>query len=246
MKTLPFAVVLRFAPVLFIALLCLPRSAAALDAQALFRSAQSSVVVVVPVDAYNRPMGLGTGFYIKDGRYVVTNYHVVKDSSEVRVKISEGKVVTAARVRAVDKKHDIAIIEMPSDGLGDPLPLAGGDPEVGQAVLAIGNPSGLEKTLSTGVVSGLRRMNGGSLVYQITAPISPGSSGGPVLNEAGQVLGVTSFQAAQGQNLNFAMPVLYIHKLLGNPTGGDSFESVPKRRLQIEQDESGVINIFDR
>lgn len=246
MKTHWVATVMRFAPIILIALLCLPRSAAALDAQALFRSAQNSVVVVVPVDAYSRPMALGTGFFIKDGRYVVTNHHVIKGSSAVRVKISEGNVVQAERVRAVDKDHDIAILEMPSEGLGDPLPLADGNPEVGEEILAIGNPSGLEKTLSTGVISGLRRMNGGSLVYQITAPISPGSSGGPVLNQAGQVLGITSFYAVQGQNLNFAMPSLYIHKLLGNPSGGDTFQAAPKRRLQIEKDESGVINIFDR
>ncbi|MFW5734627.1 MAG: S1C family serine protease [Oceanidesulfovibrio sp.] len=247
MKTHPVAPVLRFAPIFLAALLlCLPRPAAALDAQELFRNAQGSVVVVVGVDAYSRPKSLGTGFFIKDGRYVVTNHHVIKDSSELRVKISEGSVVTARRVKAVDEDHDIAILEMPSEGKGTPLPLSSGNPEIGEEILAIGNPRGLEKTLSTGVVSGVRTMNGGSLVYQITAPISPGSSGGPVLNANGQVLGVTSFYAVQGQNLNFAMPALYIHKLLGDPSSGDAFRPVPKRTLKMEKDESGVINIFDR
>lgn len=237
--------VLRLACLALLALVCAPRPAAALDAQQLFRNAKDSVVVVVAVDAYSRPTSLGTGFYIKDGREVVTNHHVIKGSSEVRVKTPEGNLVTALRVKAVDKKHDIAILEMPSEGKGQPLPLHTGDPEVGEEILAIGNPKGLEKTLSTGVVSGLRRMDGNSLVYQITAPISPGSSGGPVLNADGQVLGVTSFYAVQGQNLNFAMPSLYIHKLLGDPTGGDPFQSVPKRSLKMKKDDSGVITIFD-
>lgn len=237
--------VLRLACLALLALVCAPRSAAALDAQQLFRNAKDSIVMIVSVDAYSRPISQGSGFYIKDGREIVTNYHVIKGSSEVRVKTPGGDLVSALRVKAVDKKHDIAILEMPSEGKGQPLPLHSGDPEVGEEILAIGNPKGLEKTLSTGVISGLRRMDGNSLVYQITAPISPGSSGGPVLNTDGQVLGVTSFHVLQGQNLNFAQPALYIHKLLGNPTGGDSFQSMPKRSLQMKKDDSGVITIFE-
>ncbi len=223
-----------------------PHRAMALDAQTVFRNAKDSVVVVLSMDAYNRPLSIGTGFYVDDGREVVTNHHVIEEAAEIKVKAND-VVVTVERVKAVDEDTDLALLVVPSAGKGSPLALQGTAPEVGEEIVAIGNPRGLEKTLSTGVISGRRAMPTGVNVYQITAPISPGSSGGPVLNGAGEVVGVTTFYQAGGQNLNFAIPSSYVLKLTGRPGGGGGMELAPKRGVQIREDEdSGVIEIFDR
>ena len=87
--------------------------------------------------------------------------------------------------------------------------------EVGEDVYAIGNPQGLEGTFSKGIISSIREFNGHSII-QITAPISPGSSGGPLLNSIGEVIGVAFASFKSGQNLNFAIPVKYLHNLLAN------------------------------
>ena len=112
---------------------------------------------------------------------------------------------------SVDSVHDLVLLESPAYGV--PLDVTQKTPAVGDEIVSIGNPKGLEGTLSTGIVSGVREDNG-SIYYQITAPISPGSSGGPVIDEMGKVIGVATFYVTGGQNLNFAMPSKYISALL--------------------------------
>lgn len=187
--------------------------AMAIDAQQLFQKAKDSVVVVFSLNEEGNPTRFGSGFLIRRGDKVATNYHVIAGAANIKVKLPNGSVIDARSVLAESPKYDLAIIDIPNLGKG--LPLAGGQPAEGEEVIAIGHPKGLERTLSTGIVSGIR-MKGDTVVYQITAPISPGSSGGPILNASGEVLGLATFYAQGGQNLNFAIPSNYINKLLGS------------------------------
>lgn len=189
-------------------------SAFALDTKTLFKKFHNSVVMVMSFDANQQPCAIGSGFLVGDGQTVVTNYHVIENSFSVKLKFTSGKVVTVNTVLGVDVKHDIVLLSIPVRG--QPLKLSKRTPEVGEDIVVIGNPKGLEGTLSKGIVSGVRE-EGESLYYQITAPISPGSSGGPIIGEEGGVLGVASFYVIGGQNLNFAMPSAYIHRLLRSP-----------------------------
>jgi len=165
-------------------------------------------------DSNNQPLAIGSGFYVDDGRKIVTNLHVISGAQTVRVKNPDGKVFRARIVLGVDSTHDLVVLE--ADVYGKPIPLSRRTPEIGEDIIAIGNPKGLEATLSKGIVSGVRS-DQGSTFYQVTAPISPGSSGGPIIDGNGEVIGVATFYVQGGQNLNFAMPAAYIHKLLRSP-----------------------------
>jgi len=195
-------------------LLILPNSIHALDAKGLFKKTAESVVLIMSFDNNNQPLAIGSGFYIHDGKKIVTNHHVIAGAAAVRIKKPDGKVFEATTVLGLDVEHDLAILEAVVPGR--PIRLSRTTPEIGEDIIAIGNPKGLEATLSTGIVSGVRN-DQGSIFYQVTAPISPGSSGGPIINENGEAIAVSTFYVQGGQNLNFAMPAAYIHKLLNSP-----------------------------
>ncbi len=184
-------------------LFILPSDALSIDAKRLFRKVRLSVVLVMSFDANGQPLALGSGFFVGQGKTIVTNHHVLEGASKVRVKLASGKVMEVKNVKGIDKDHDIVLLGVTSPG--KPLRLATRTPEIGEDIIAIGNPKGLEGTLSTGIVSGIRQ-DDGSNYYQITAPISPGSSGGPILDEKGAVIGVSTFYVKGGRNLNFAIP----------------------------------------
>jgi putative serine protease PepD len=139
----------------------------------------------------------GSGFVVRSDGYIVTNDHVVAGGTDVKVKIGDGKT-QSARVVGTDPSTDLAVLKVDQTGL-KPLTVADSDAvEVGDPVDAIGNPFGLDRTLTTGVVSALQREisspNGFSIdnVIQTDAAINPGNSGGPLFNAAGQVIGVNS------------------------------------------------------
>jgi S1-C subfamily serine protease len=161
----------------------------------------------------------GSGFEIDGAGTILTNWHVVEGTTKVTVGFEHGKTVEAS-VIGKDPSHDIAVLRIPTAGL-TLHPLGLGDSSkarVGDPVLAIGNPFGLARTLTTGVVSALERQiqapNGLTIndVLQTDAPINPGNSGGPLLNEQGQVIGINS-QIETGGNgggnvgIAFAIPI---------------------------------------
>ena len=186
----------------------------ALDAKKVFQKSRESVVLVMSFDEHNQPLAIGSGFFVGNGGAVVTNFHVIEGAAYVRVKTPDGDVSRIQNVLGVNLKRDLALLEHPKSG--KPLTLSRRIPEVGEEIAAIGNPKGLEGTLSKGIISGLRE-DEDDVVYQITAPISPGSSGGPILDEHGNVLGVSTFYVSGGQNLNFAVPAGYVQNLLDSP-----------------------------
>jgi Do/DeqQ family serine protease len=157
-----------------------------------------------------RDKSLGSGFIISKDGYIVTNDHVVRDAESVQVKLSNDKVYDA-RVVGGDQKTDIAVIkiaaaDLPVAVLGDSEKL-----EVGQWAIAIGNPFGLERSMTVGVVSATGRSNVGIETYenfiQTDASINPGNSGGPLLNIHGEVIGINTAIVAAGQGIGFAIPI---------------------------------------
>ncbi|MCH7501566.1 MAG: pentapeptide repeat-containing protein [Nitrospinae bacterium] len=174
-----------------------------------------SVVLIMSFDSNNQPLAIRSGFYVDDGTKIATIFHVISGSQVVRVKNPDGKEFKANFLLGVDSKHDLAILE--ADVPGKPILLSQRTPEIGEDIIAIGNPKGLDTILSKGIVSGVRNYQD-SILYQVTAPISPGSSGGPIINARGEVIGVSTFYVQGGQNLNFAVPSAYIHRLLKSPS----------------------------
>ncbi len=195
------------------------------DVPALVRTAAPSLVMVVLRDDTGRQLGTGSGFVVSIDGKVITNAHVIHiaGATEAEARFQDGSSYQTQGVVAVDSERDLAIIKLKATGrVFSPLRL--GDSErvqVGQRVIAIGNPlAGLsavntESTVSDGIVSGIRDWPSGKMkVLQITAPLSPGSSGGPLLNTSGEVIGVTFAQLREGQNLNFAVPIDYASPLI--------------------------------
>jgi len=160
------------------------------------------------------PGGTGTGFYIKEFDLIVTNDHVVASQPEVTI---AGKVFdkSLSRVWYTDRKHDLAFLEAPKNidlpdlRLGRYEDMKDGDP-----VVAIGHPYGLNYTATQGVISKVDRVRDGVKFIQIDAAINPGNSGGPLVNLSGEVIGVNSFIIRGGDNLGFALPVLYLREAL--------------------------------
>jgi parallel beta-helix repeat protein len=155
----------------------------------------------------------GTGFAVSADGKIATNYHVIAGASKIFVKLPNGRTVGVQRVIASDKRVDLAILQVRGVTLR-PLPLGDSNAvKVGQEVCVMGSPLGLEQSFSTGVVSAKRVMDGFEWI-QITAPISPGNSGSPVMTRSGRVIGVATFGYEKGQNLNFASSVKYLRMLL--------------------------------
>lgn len=158
--------------------------------------------------------GTGTGFYIKGFDLIVTNAHVAGGNPEVTI---AGKTFekTLSRVWYTDRKHDLAFLEPPKGvdlpeiklGLYESL-------HDGETVVAIGHPYGLNYTATQGVISKVDRIRDGIKFIQIDAAINPGNSGGPLVNSAGEVIGVNSFIIRGGDNLGFALPVSYLREAL--------------------------------
>lgn len=202
---------------------CAPLSAAELTV--LYRESSPSVVFVETQDPFGNTKKYGTGFFVADGCTVVTNYHVIHGGYRIRYGADKNRgTILVPQVR-VDREQDLAIIRVAD--CGKPLPLASSLPEIGEAVFAIGNPHSLNYSLSTGVISGLRME--GMRLLQTTAAISPGSSGGPLINMDGAVVGITTFYLAEGQNLNFAIAAQEIIELLGTGEDRSLAEEFPDR-----------------
>jgi len=185
-------------------------------------SALPSVVTLRIYDADGAQLGLGSGFFLEDGR-IATNRHVVEGASWVEVYDHEGELLgTAPYAEAISSHVDLAVLPALGEEHAPGLPLASEPPRVGETVWVIGSPEGLTGSVSSGVVSA-RRTQGDQTLLQISAPISPGSSGGPVLDASGRVVGIAASILEEGQNLNFAVPVRGLVALAGSPAGHLNF-----------------------
>ena len=199
--------------VFWLFLLCGVPLAGAQTAQQIAKRAFDSTVLLIMEDTNGQPVGLGSGFFVKP-QWIATNLHVIEGAASGYAKLVGQKTkYEIVGVSAIDQKRDLAILNVTAWG---PRSLTLGDSDtvlVGETVYAVGNPHGLEGTFSQGIVSGVRTVGTDKLI-QLTAPISPGSSGGPVLNDSGNVIGVSVATFRSGQNLNFAIPSNYLSELV--------------------------------
>ena len=166
-------------------------------------------VVVIETDK-----GLGSGFFVKSNGTLVTNHHVIADATAVKVTLANGEVFRKVYLLADSPDRDLAILKIeasnvPTVPVGDSNGV-----KAGEDVLLLGAPRGLEETVSNGIISNTRILESGTRVIQTTAAASPGSSGGPLVDRSGTVLGVMSFLVSGGQNLNFAISINYVQGML--------------------------------
>lgn len=185
------------------------------DIATISRDASKSVVLVVVSDANGREIRQGSGVIVSTDGKVVTNYHVIDGSSSAVIKFPNGAFFLVGGVLATNKEKDIAVLKASGS---DFSPLALGDSDklqVGEEVVSIGSPLSLEATVSNGIISSIRDMKDERQpLVQTTAPVSPGSSGGALLNMRGELIGITTAQMSSGQNLNFAVPINIVKPFL--------------------------------
>jgi hypothetical protein len=169
-------------------------------------SSSDAVVQIVVSDSTGKETALGSGFIVSaDGR-IVTNYHVIKGAHSAIVRLTNGAFFPVQGVLATDAEKDLALLKVNGKNLPFLVLGAADNFHVGDHVVAIGSPLGLEGTVSDGIISALREVGGKNWI-QTTAPVSHGNSGGPLLDMNGNVVGVITWGYLQlGENLNFAVP----------------------------------------
>lgn len=200
---------------LFIPALVLAQNQRLKSPSEIAREQSKAVVIIEALDERGSVTGQGSGFIVSSQGAVVTNLHVVQGASSLRVKLPGGDAYKTSDLVDVDDAKDIAVLKvkgfrLPVVTLGD-----SDKAETGEAVVAISSPEGLVNSISTGVISGVRRFDT-HRVFQITAPISQGSSGGALFNSSGEVIGVITSLLKSGQNINFAVPINYARGMIGD------------------------------
>ena len=182
--------------------------------QQIAKKALAATVLLTMKDANGKTLGLGSGFFVRTDQ-IATNLHVIDGAAQGTAKrVGQEMEYAIEGVTAMDEKNDLAILQVAAPDIQQ-LPLGDSDTvEIGDRVYVAGNPKGfLEGTFSDGIISAVRGDSTNKLL-QMTAPVSSGSSGGPVLNSSGKVIGVLFATFRGGQNLNFAIPSNYLKGLL--------------------------------
>jgi regulator of sirC expression with transglutaminase-like and TPR domain len=178
-------------------------------------TAKKSIAVVTVTGRDGKREGLGTGFVISADGLIATNLHVIGDARPISVQL-DGKTYEVTSIHATDRPADLAIIRIDAKDL---TPLALGDSSKlaqGAAVVALGNPLGLERSVVAGVVSGTREIEGRSMI-QLAMPVERGNSGGPLVDLDGRVHGIITMKSAITENLGFAVPINSLKPLLAKP-----------------------------
>ena len=183
----------------------------------LIKRVVPAVVTVAGFNAAGKVIRLGSGVFIYPKGHLITNLHVIKGVARAEVKLLEGEVYPLTEIVAADEKADLVklVVNLPR-GAPHYLTVSSTRPKAGERVIVLGSPLGLEQTATDGMVSAIRTIRGRGEFLQISAPISPGSSGGPVVNMAGQVIGIATFQV-RGQGINFAVPGYRVLALRDGP-----------------------------
>jgi S1-C subfamily serine protease len=201
-----FSLKLAALPLIFAIVLC-KNACAQVSLAPLVRKIQPAVVTITTFNMAGERVGLGSGFFVSKRGLLITNYHVLEGGYSITVETADGNKYRSKITLEEDKRGDLVClaVDIPESKVKY-LKVTGTMPEPGDRIMAIGSPLGLEQTVSDGVVSAIRTIEGFGEILQISAPISRGSSGGPVVNLRGEVVGVSTFQIVAGQNLNFAIP----------------------------------------
>lgn len=223
-------------------------------------SAVGRATVLIRASLQGGSLTTGSGFIADPSGTIVTNFHVVEGAERVEVRLPSGDVHEVSGVRAVDRRRDIAILQIPAFGLPT-APLGNSDSiQPGDRVVVIGNALGvLDNTVTAGVISGVRDLEGYKL-FQMDAAISKGNSGGPVVNDRGDVVGITVAKIEAGESLNFAIPVNYARGLLqlepvsgigalrgsGEPPGSlfaNANQGVPRRWKSLASGTTKIVRV---
>jgi S1-C subfamily serine protease len=190
---------------LIVALLVLSHGSLLADSIAeIVAKSKLAILEIVAMDATGTPTKLGTGFFVSPDGLAVTNFHVIDGATSLVATRSDGVNFPFQRIVSHPPGVDLVVLQLKADGvpflsLGEST-----DKVEGEKIIVIGNPKGLTGRVSDGIISAFRENHS---YIQITAPIAPGSSGSPVLDEIGNVIGVASLMSVEGHNLNFAIPV---------------------------------------
>ena len=176
------------------------------DLTKLVKVVQPAVVTVVAYDVDGNVANIGTGFFVNKKCHLITNHHVLIGKFSAVIKLANGSTYQIKTIIAENQATDLikVLVDIPPEKVHW-LQVSEEVPPVAQHVMVVGSPMGLEQSVSDGIVSSVREIPGIGTFFQMSAPISPGSSGSPVVNMEGKVVGVATFQFLQGQNLNFAI-----------------------------------------
>jgi Flp pilus assembly protein TadD len=201
-------------------LIAMPSDVQAGRGAEIYARSHASVVTVEARDSRGAAVGTGTAFFVAP-QTLITNAHVVEGAGTLVVLV--GPVAVPCEVSALDARKDLAILRTTVLVDVAPLQLASGDPKPGAAVFTLGSPAGMDKTISDGLFTGRRTVADREMI-QISAPVSSGSSGSPVFSESGEVIGVIALTRREAQNLNFAVPIADVKRLLarGSNTNSDA------------------------
>ena len=188
-------------------------AASAQDTEQLAEKALAATVYLEMADKDDNLLGFGSGFFVGQSQ-IATNFHIVEGAAKGTARLAGSPTkYTVDGISATDEKNDLAILEV-TGVAGEPLPLGDSDAaEIGETVYVAGNPRGLDGTFSDDTINNLHEGDEKKW-FQMTALILPGSSGGPVLNGNGEVIGISLITLEGGQNLNFAIPSNYLKELL--------------------------------
>lgn len=168
---------------------------------------KNAVVIVTTYDDHEQPLLQGSGFFISPAR-VVTNLHVIERATTIRIQTFAGKAFTVQTIIATDEGADLALLQMDASCVNaTPLQIADKSPTEGEPIILVSNPQGSGWQVSPGAVGRIWQFINFGKRLQITAGVFPGSSGGPVLNQQGQVVGIAVMSMTSSDNLNFAVPV---------------------------------------
>lgn len=219
MRLFPVSFVLALFPALF-CIAQVEETAEAVEAagspEALAERARGSVVLIRSANRAGKMEGTGTGFVVSTNGTIASNHHVIGDHRAFHVEFADGTVREPTRILALDRKKDLVLIQIDPEGL-DLKPLTLGDPDAakpGQEILTLGNPLGLEFSVAKGVLAARRDFDGLEML-QVAVPLEPGSSGSPVLDMKGEVLGVLGIKS--GDAIGLAVPTKHLQPLLADP-----------------------------
>jgi len=190
-------------------LIAAPRAQSQLSASQLYKSASPSVVLIETYGDDGKVSATGSGFLVDASGEILTNYHVIAHTKRATVRLANDDAYDSVAVLDLDKRKDIALIKIKAIGLPFLKLGRSGSVQIGDKLYAVGNPLGIfQNTLSEGLLSGIRQMDGYKL-FQLSTPISHGSSGSPVFDSVGEVVGIIESTVDEGQNINFAVPIDY-------------------------------------
>ena len=198
----------------FLTMLCLNAFSQSPDVTRLVGNIEKSIFTVFSIDNNGQVFSQGSGFFIESSGIGITNYHVLDGAYKAQIRLSDGTIVPIESVCDYNQNADLVKFKVAESNVPyKALPLTNVIPMRGTPILSLSSPLGLEQTASTGIVSAVRDDNIYGKIIQITAPISHGSSGSPIVNMKGEVLGISTFGITEGQSLNFAVSTLAVREL---------------------------------